>query len=209
MLWKFRTSRKYHSSKKNKMKKLIYFHGLGSNKNSRKFRLLKDHLGDGYEFLCAEWNVHTDFRILMFNIFKRLLREPEVILIGDSTGGNYACQMRDLLTQNNIKATLVLLNPLLSIDKRIATFPFPERLLESLLNIRQVDDCLSITSINDVVIDHSLITYGPGTSRLIVDDVHQLLHFERYLPHIDRYIDSHNRIKSNHIQLTEERNEIQ
>lgn len=173
------------------MKKLIYFHGLGSNKKSRKFRLLKDYLDDRYELLCVEWHVDTDFQILMFNIFKRLLREHEVVLIGDSTGGNYACQMRDLLTQNNVKATLVLLNPLLSIDKRIAAFPFPNALVESLHDIRQVDDCLSIISTNDVVIDHSSITYGHGTCRLIVDDVHQLLHFERYLQHIDRYISTH------------------
>lgn len=191
------------------MKKLVYFHGLGSNKNSRKFRLLKDHLGESYELLCVEWNVHTDFRILMFNIFKRLLRESEVILIGDSTGGNYACQMRDLLMRNHIKTTLVLLNPLLSIENPIAAFPLPDALLESLHDIRQVEDCLSITSINDVFIDHSLITYGPGTSRLMVDDIHQLLHFKRYLSDIDWYINAHNRIKSNHIQLTEERNEIQ
>lgn len=191
------------------MKKLIYFHSLGSDKNSRKFRLLKDYLGDRYELLCVEWHASTDFRILIFNVFKRLLREPEVVLIGDAIGGNYACQMRDLLTQNNVKTTLVLLNPLLSIDKRIATFPFPERLLESLQNIRLVEDCLSIISINDVIIDHSSITYGQATNRLVVDDVHQLLHFERYLQHIDRYIYTHNKIKGNHIQLTEERNEIQ
>src|SRR5690606_29074686 len=104
------------SPKKNKMKKLVYFHGLGSNKNSRKFRLLKDYLGDRYELICVEWYVYTDFRILIFNVFKRLLREPEVVLIGDSIGGNYACQMRDLLMRNNVRTTLVLLNPLLSID---------------------------------------------------------------------------------------------
>lgn len=209
MLWKFRTSRKYHSPKKNKMKKLVYFHGLGSNKNSRKFRLLKDHLGESYELLCAEWNVYTDFRILIFNVFKRLLREPEVVLIGDSIGGNYACQMRDLLMRNNVKTTLVLFNPLLSMDTRIVSFPFPNMLLESLHDIRQIEHCLSIISINDVVIDHSSIVYGQGTNRLVVDDVHQLLHFERYLQHIDRYMDTRNKIKGNHIQLTEERNEIQ
>src|SRR5690606_4375905 len=115
------------------MKKMVYFHALDSGKSSRKFRLLKDHLGDRYELLCIEWNVDTDFRILMFNLFKRLLREPEVVLIGDSTGGNFACQIRDILVQNHIKVTLILLNPLLSIDTRIATYPLPAPTMRSLI----------------------------------------------------------------------------
>ena len=173
------------------MKKLIYFHGLGSDKNSRKFGLLKDYLDNRYELLCVEWHISTDFRILIFNVFKRLLREPEVVLIGDSIGGNYACQMRDLLIRNNVKTTLVLFNPLLSIDSLIASFPFPKVLLASLHDIRQLEDCLSIISINDGVIDHASVTYGQGTNRLFVDDVHELLHFERYLQYIDRYISTH------------------
>ena len=189
------------------MKKMVYFHALDSGKSFRKFRLLKDHLGDRYELLCIEWNVDTDFRILMFNLFKRLLKEPEVVLIGDSTGGNFACQIRDILIQNHIKVTLVLLSPLLSIDTRIATFPLPNVLLESLQNFWRVEDCLSITGINDAVIDHSRIAYGAGTSRLIVDDVHQLLHFERCLRHIDRYIHQHSRLRDERQSYITDRDE--
>ena len=42
------------------MKDLIYIHGLGSNKNSRKFKLIKEKFQALYNCKCIEWDLLTD-----------------------------------------------------------------------------------------------------------------------------------------------------
>lgn len=170
------------------MKELLYIHGLGSNRDSRKYKLIEEAFRGTHHCTCAEWNKDTDIKLFLFNLFKRYLGSKELVIIGDSTGGNYACQLRDLLLSNVVKVRLVLLNPLLDISNRIANFPFPDGLQESLATIDQVDHCFLLQSLHDEVIDQTKVKLGECVVQLKVDDSHRLFNISDYVPTIKAYI---------------------
>ncbi len=170
---------------------LLYFHGLGSNKDSRKFKLIENTFDSTHSCFCVEWEKDTDISELLTDLWSLNKDKEELVLIGDSTGGNYAYQLRERLKVSGVKIKLVLLNPLLDFSNRIANFPFPKKLEKSLEKIKEINHCFLLQSNRDEVIDHSKMKIGLEVEKLIIDDTHRLLTFEKYVDSIKEYIEKH------------------
>ena len=172
--------------------KLLYIHGLGSDRNSRKFVNLKDHFKNSFEYDFVEWNNESDISELLDTAEKWLVSEAQcqIVLVGDSTGANFAYQLRERLEEKNIKSILILSSPLLNIEDRIADFEFPKNILPQLAKITNPKNALIIASKKDEVLNQLPLFEKSlqDVELLDVDDSHRLLSFEKYLPAIESYI---------------------
>lgn len=174
--------------------KLLYIHGLGSDRNSRKFLNLKEYFKDQFDYNFVEWNNDFDISVLLEEAEKWLYSETEeqIVLVGDSTGANFAYQLRERLKEKKMKSILILTSPLLDIEKRIADFEFPKSLIPQLWKIENPEDALIIASPKDEVLNQKpLFEKSLKNIELVgVDDSHRLLDFKNYLPDIENYIQS-------------------
>lgn len=174
--------------------KLLYIHGLGSDRNSRKLLNLKDYFKEQFEYNFVEWNNDSNISSLLDTAEKWLNSETEnqTVLVGDSTGANFAYQLRENLKGIGKKSTLILTSPLLDIDHRIADFDFPKNLIPQLWKIENPEDALIIATQKDQVLNQKpLFEKSFKNITLIeVDDNHRLEKFENYVSHIDKYIQS-------------------
>ncbi|WP_027376805.1 YqiA/YcfP family alpha/beta fold hydrolase [Kaistella palustris] len=175
-------------------KKLLYIHGLGSDRNSRKFLNIKEYFGSQFEYNCLEWNDDSDIPSLL-NEAEYWLNSgapAQTVLIGDSTGANFACQLREKLKVKDIKSILVLTSPLLDIAKRTRDVEFPQKLISHLWTIEDPADALIIATRKDEVLDQTFLYENKfqNIELVDVDDTHQLLNFEKYVYHIANYIQS-------------------
>lgn len=173
---------------------ILYFHGLGSGEQSRKFQLLKTQFSNA-DVYCVVWNKDTDFAQLFEYWHHKIQGAENIILIGDSTGGNYAIQFREILKGNNLVCKLILINPLLNLENRIAAFPFPKELTDTLQTIDKIESALLILSNQDEIIDHHPVAKDsePHTEILWVEDTHRVLDFDKLLKDIKSYIIDENR----------------
>ena len=174
--------------------KLLYIHGLGSDRNSRKLVNLKDHFKDQFEYNFVEWNNDSDISALL-DVAEKWLQsdeEDQIVLVGDSTGANFAYQLRERLKENGVKSILILTSPLLNIDERIANFIFPKTIIPQLWKIDNPENALIIATQKDEVLNQvPLFKKSLKNFKLIdVDDSHRLLKFENYLADIENYIQS-------------------
>lgn len=174
--------------------KLLYIHGLGSDRNSRKFINLKDYFQDQFEYDFVEWNNESNISALLDSAEKWLISESEsqIVLIGDSTGANFAYQLQERLEEKNISPILILTSPLLDIDDRIADFEFPKSILPQLEKILNPKNALIIASKHDEVLNQLPLFEKSlhNVELLNVDDSHRLLNFENCLEAIESYIKS-------------------
>lgn len=172
------------------MKKLLYIHGLGSDRNSRKFLNLKDYFKDQFNYNFVEWNNDSNISALLDIAENWLKSEDQIILIGDSTGANFAYQLRERLKENNIKSILILTSPLLDIDNRIGDFEFPKNIIPQLWKIENPEDALIIATQKDEVLNQKLLfeKLFKNIELIEVDDNHRLEKFENYLSSIEKYI---------------------
>lgn len=172
--------------------KLLYIHGLGSDRHSRKLLNLKDFFKDQYEYNFFEWNNDSDISELLNEAQKWLTSVPnvQIILVGDSTGANFAYQLREKLKQNGVKPFLILTSPLLNIENRIADFEFPKSIIPQLWKIDNPEDALIIATQNDQVLNQKLLFEKPLKNIVLieVDDNHRLEKFHDYIHHIKDYI---------------------
>lgn len=173
-------------------KKLLYIHGLGSDRNSRKFVNIKEYFKDQLEYNFVEWNHDSDISTLLDIAEKCLRPEDHILLVGDSTGANFAYQLRERLKGNNIKSILVLTSPLLDVENRTSDFEFPKNILPQLWKIENPEDALIIATQKDQVLNQiPLFEKSLKNIKLVdVDDSHRLLKFENYLSDIEKYIQS-------------------
>lgn len=100
--------------------KLLYIHGLGSDSNSRKYLNLKDYFKEEYQFDCIEWKNDSDISELLNKAESHLKNEDKIILVGDSTGANFAYQLRERLQETRKNVILITTSPLFNIEDRIA-----------------------------------------------------------------------------------------
>lgn len=173
-------------------KKLLYIHGLGSDRNSRKFLNLKDYFKGQFDYDFVEWNSDSDISALLDIAEKWLKSENQIVLVGDSTGANFAYQLRERLKGGNQKLILILTSPLLDIDSRIVDFEFPKKIFPQLWKIKNPEDALIIATKKDEVLNQKpLFEKSFKDIELIeVDDSHRLEKFENYLSYIEKYIQS-------------------
>jgi predicted esterase YcpF (UPF0227 family) len=169
---------------------LLYIHGLGSDRHSRKFVDLKNYFGDKFLFEFIEWNIRSDISALLAVAELKLKSAHRAILIGDSTGANFAHQLREKMKQSGKESLLILTSPLLDLGDRIADFEFPESLIPQLIKIEHPEDALIIASLKDEIINQKPLFEKPLKAvRLIrVDDNHRLMKFQNYMPEIEHYI---------------------
>ena len=171
---------------------LLYIHGLGSDRYSRKFVDLKNYFGDKFLFEFIEWNNDSDISALIFVAERELKSADRAILIGDSTGANFAYQLREKRKQSGKESVLILTSPLLNLDDRVADFEFPESIIPQLIKMEHPEDALIIASLKDEIINQKPLFEKPLKAvRLIkVEDNHRLEKFQNYITEIEHYIQS-------------------
>lgn len=169
---------------------LLYIHGLGSNQHSRKFVNLKDYFEDEFDYDFVEWNNESDISKLLDDAEIKLQNIEKPIFIGDSTGANFAYQLRDRLFDLGKESVLILTSPLLNIDERIADFEFPKQLIPQLLKFENPKNTLIIATQNDKILNQKwLFNKDFENVKLIeVDDNHRLEKFHENLAEIRKYI---------------------
>lgn len=170
------------------MKTLIYIHGYRSDRNSRKFLALKKYLAKTHNCFCLEWITHSDIPYLLQKTFDRCKDLEDLVLIGDSTGANLAFQLREM--RNKLNDRLVLLSPLLDVNKVLSPIKFPTPFLSSLMKITNINNSLVVASRNDEVVNqnHLFANHQKNFTLFEVDDNHRLDNFEKYLELISGYI---------------------
>lgn len=169
---------------------LLYIHGLGSDRYSRKFQLLKEYFKSEFDYDFIEWNNESDISKLLDEAEIRLKNAEKLILIGDSTGANFAYQLRERLLNQGRESILILSSPLLDIEERIADFEFPKLLLPQLKKYKNPKNTLIIATKNDKVLNQNWLFYTDfeNVKLIEVDDNHRLEKFHESLLEIKKYI---------------------
>lgn len=173
-------------------KTLLYIHGYGSDRNSRKFLDLKNYFGAEYNCHCLEWMVESDIEYLLRLALRTCEKISRLVIIGDSTGANLAYQLREMRSVPEDK--LILLSPLLDVSTRLRNIPFPIAFEKQLIKIINPEKCLIIAAREDEVIDQTVIFQLKDKQFVLreVKDGHRLEKFTEYLPLIRDYINSMN-----------------
>lgn len=169
-------------------KTLLYIHGYGSDRNSRKLQQLKNYLGDQYNCFFLEWTVFSDIPFLLNLALQKYGNVENLVIVGDSTGANLAYQLRELRDRAGDK--LILLSPLLNPNKRKREIPFPDEFCAHLRTVIHPVNALVIASKTDGVIDQQSL-FGEADKKFTlmeVDDGHRLENFHEYLASLKMYI---------------------
>ena len=171
------------------MKTLIYIHGLGSNRNSRKFQNLKEYFGNTFSYDFLEWVPDMNISDSIHQMALKYAGE-DVILVGDSTGANFAYQLRESIRRLGGNTVLILTSPLLDINNRIADFDFPQELIPQLWKIENPEDALIIATRTDEILNQEILLNKKlnNVKCVEVNDGHRLENFHTYLPEIKKYI---------------------
>ncbi|WP_262152196.1 YqiA/YcfP family alpha/beta fold hydrolase [Chryseobacterium foetidum] len=169
---------------------LLYIHGLGSDQHSRKFINLKDYFKDQFNYDFVEWKNDSIISELLDQAELKLEDIENPVLVGDSTGANFAYQLRERRSQKGKNSILILSSPLLNIDERIADFEFPETLIPQLQKFDDPENALIIATKKDAILNQNWLFKKPlNNVKLIeVDDNHRLEKFHENLSDIELYI---------------------
>lgn len=142
------------------MKNIIfYIHGYNSDHNSRKFKALQSHFGAQFAYDFMEWEPQSNFSQLITEALQKLDTYDNPIVVGDSTGANFACQIAQIRSANNKTTQLILTSPLLDIKHRFRTeeAPFAENLKNHLKVFEPPEDAFIMVANDDTVVDQSKI----------------------------------------------------
>ena len=168
---------------------LLYIHGLGSDRNSRKFLSLKEYFKDEFEYDFLEWFNDSDIHQLIQKKNTELQNVEKLVIIGDSTGANFAYQLRDL--RKSKQDILILTSPLLDIEKRVADFDFPKSIIPYLKKYNNPENAFIIVAFKDEVLNQNWLISSEMPKNLELSfekDNHRLERFDDYLKDIRRYI---------------------
>ncbi|WP_158963263.1 YqiA/YcfP family alpha/beta fold hydrolase [Myroides fluvii] len=169
----------------------IYIHGYGSNRESRKYVLLQTQLV-AYQARCPEWTPETDFNTWLKALYQSVENEQTVVVVGDSTGANFAYQLKEMRNAEGLDTILVLLSPLLSYDHRLnKELAFTANLKNSLQDIVAPTEALILIGKQDETLDLKEVNpYACKNSEVVyIDDSHRLPLFEQYLGLIGDYVE--------------------
>lgn len=170
---------------------LIYIHGYGSNRESRKYVLLEKQLTT-YQASCAEWTPETNFTTWLTHQHQAVEQEETLLLIGDSTGANFAYQWKEMRKAQGLQTILVLLSPLLSYSHRLnKDLVFTPNLRNSLLDVPAPEDAFLLIGKQDETLNlQELNPYQCTNSEVVyIEDSHRLPLFEQYLSLIADYVE--------------------
>jgi predicted esterase YcpF (UPF0227 family) len=172
---------------------LYYVHGYKTKPEkikSRKFRNLNSFFGEKFNYGYMSWNENSDFDKLLDKALEQTRDYNKVILIGDSTGANFAYQIRQYIKERKQNVKLILTSPLLDVKKRLRDIPFTGNLLRALLKINSPKDCLIIATNEDEVLEQKWIFENKFNNVKVinVNDNHRLEKFQNYIKEIEEYI---------------------
>lgn len=170
---------------------ILYIHGFGSDKKSRKYLDLQQYFAEHFRFDCMEWKNEDDIDFKINEDVQKLQGEEHPIIIGDSTGANFAVQLHDKLQGLGRRGTLILTSPLLNISDRSSKISFPSNLSRFIKPITEITDAMLILSATDdtVLQTQNISMFKDNNNILEVEDDHRLQNFKAYLPEISRFIE--------------------
>lgn len=170
----------------------VYIHGLHSSSESFKCKILQKYFEN---VICLEWandeDIEKRLELISGHIFLERMnnRFEDVVIVGDSTGGNFSVQLKEKLKNMGIYSSLVLINPLFNLDQLQDPSIMPDNIKKFVKTIETFEDSLILLSNNDEVLDHSKISKyilsNNGIKR--IDDIHRCMTFEDHISEIENY----------------------
>ncbi len=178
--------------------KFYFFHGYGSGINSSKFIMLKEHFGESFEMKNEVWRLNDNIGKILSRVYDELEYEENPILFGDSTGANFAYQLREQRLNKGKKTILIMSAPLLDFSKRISKMEFDENIQQYLIKITQPNNAMLIIPTRDEVLDQSMFLAKNNFKNLKIltlNDTHRLqkLKVGVGIEEIKKYIAEHNK----------------
>ena len=171
--------------KNNHMTKLIFIHGFKSF-DSKKFKVIQKTYPNAEQF---EWFQEQDITHRLRQLAEKLSQQSEdIVIIGDSAGGNFACQLREMMNEYPKWCKLFLINPLLRIED--VKIELSEKLKCQLKQISRVNEAVLLLSIHDDVVDNSKVVESTSEFCQIeyVHDTHAIKDFSKYMTILTEYI---------------------
>lgn len=171
------------------MNKVLYIHGMYSNAQSRKYLLLQKYF-PSYGWDIMEWGVEDNLDAALEEIHQKYKEEKSLIIIGDSAGGNLTVQLKKKRAQEGLTSVMILLNPLLRLQFRIADFEFPTSLKPYFYDVKAEDIQKSycLLSFHDEIIDHQWIKELTDLHQIWVEDDHRFLNFSSWIPILGHWL---------------------
>lgn len=175
--------------------KFYFIHGYGSGEDSSKYQKLKEYFGERFQMKCVVWKTDSNIPLLLKEVISELENDKKPILFGDSTGANFAFQIRKQLLKKGNSPILILTSPLLDFSKRIWNGEFAKNIEQSLIQITEPENALIIVPEHDEVIDQNrLMNYKKENVVILkTDDDHRLSKFKEdgnLLKDIEQYIEN-------------------
>lgn len=164
------------------MRTIIYIHGLfSSSKTSSKFATLKSNFENVIAF---DWDAEdTTIQSKLQKLAVSLVESgDDVTIIGDSTGANFAMQLRSMM-QDVSKfsyAKLILVSPLFSVDAlKLDIMPVATK--RQVVATDYIKDALVLMPLNDEVVKYEYVKLN--NVKLISQNVSHA--FETFAEHIE------------------------
>lgn len=174
------------------MRTIIYIHGLySSSKESSKFDILKNAFDNVIAF---DWSVddkHIDVKLreLATNLVESA---NDIVIIGDSTGANFAIQLREMM-QSISKfsyAKLILISPLFSVDMLRDKEIMPAVIRQQIKDVDKLYDALVFMPLNDEVVKYNKKSALQFVKIIARKDEHSFKTFSSHIDDIQAYIES-------------------
>lgn len=168
-------------------RQIVYIHGLNSSVNSQKFKILKEAFPTA---ICVEWTVENNiFDIIQVTYEKLKGIINNLVIIGSSTGGNFAWQLQKKLKENGKSSELILLNPLVDQSFKYVD-DLPEELSKYLADMNRFEDTKVFLALRDDVLNTEKLKdffeiqqkiFTDQIQIIEVDDNHRIENFETLL----------------------------
>lgn len=178
--------------------KFYFFHGYGSGINSTKFIQLKEFFGETFEMENEVWRLKDNIEQIMSRVCDKLEYEENPVLFGDSTGANFAYQIRERRQSRGKKTILIMSAPLLDFSKCISKIEFDENVKQYLVPIAQPSNAMVIIPTQDEVLDQSIFLKKNNLKNLkvlTINDSHRLQKLKEGVgfEEIKKYIEKHSK----------------
>lgn len=170
--------------------KLLYLHGLGKPKRCEKFDCLESYFNVEYEVKYIRWDEQTNMSDYLNELDRKFAQEENLIVLGNSTGANFAWQLKELRKKRGVNTCLIAISPLFSVNNSLVIKEFPDEVKKCLKDINNLDDSMVIIGSKDSVLNHAWLEERkwPNTEIVRVRDTHRLNYFHKYISTIDKYI---------------------
>lgn len=170
---------------------MLFIHGYGVTHGAWKFNLLKEYFSNEFNLNKMDWDTDSDIESLLNTQISALENCELPVIIGDSTGANFAYQFREKRKSLGKKSILILTSPLLVNQLKIPIDDIPQSFINQLIEYPQPEDALIIASPEDDTLNLAWLWERELENAVLVqiNDHHELHKFPDYLPMMKNYID--------------------